>query len=485
MKSVSYKNKELIKNSEVLNRVKELNPFNNPKYKRDDAGNGRLFFDVFGDICRFNTTKNQYSYYDGIKWNDDSGGMIAEKLAKKLADALYIYAGNTDRDYQGYVIKLGDRRKRTIMLQDARDFGFFNDEMMDSDGYKLNVLNGTLDLKTFEFTEHNPDDLLSKVANVEYNPDAESDDWNNFISEVMQGDNEKIDYLQRILGYALIGDCSQEEFYMFYGITTRNGKTTMLKSIGHVLGDYGQNLLPDALAQKQRNNPNNEDIASLKGKRFVHVEEISKQMALDSALVKNLTGNAPITTSRKYEHQVTFEPQFKIYIATNYLPTVTDDTLFSSERVKVITFDRHFEPDEQDTGLKNRLKSKLNASVIFNWLLDGLRKYYERGTVPPQVIRDASASYRDESDKLGNFIRECMIEDSKSCITANEAYTSYSQWCRTYGYYCENKKNFFSGLKRKKLLSQSGTVNGVTKRNVIIGYKLDVTVDSNYVETPF
>ena len=461
------------KNEEVLNTVKDLDPAKKSIYSTDDVGNGRLFSDVFGDVCRYNVTTKEFSIYDGKRWKRDEGSMIAERLAKRLAKSLYLYAVDQDQHYRTFVNKLGDRNKRKIMLQDARDFHFISEEDFDRDPYLINLQNGTLNLKTFEFYEHNPDDLLSRIANVVYDPDAVSDDWIAFVNQVMEGDNSKVKYLQTIFGYSLTGMCIQDEFYLLYGSTTRNGKSTMLTAIGHVMGDYAQIMSPDALAQRQRNNPNNEELADLRGARFVHIEEPSKHMVLDSALVKNLTGHTPIKTSRKYEHTMIFAPEFKIFIATNYLPTVTDDTLFSSERVKVVSFDRHFEPDEQDRTLITRLKSEPNVSGIFNWMIAGLHDFYDHGTTPPKSIVEASNQYRSQSDKIGNFISECLIEDTTDGISGKTAYYYFVLWCKSNGYRCENKKNFFQYLKQKDLLQNTGTILGKTVRNVIMGYSLN------------
>ena len=461
------------KNEEVLSTVRLLDPAKNPLYSTDDVGNGRLFADVFGEIIRFNITTREFSYYDGKRWKRDEGSMIAERLAKRLAKALYLYAVDQDQHYRTFVNKLGDRNKRKIMIQDARDYRFISEEDFDRDPNLINLQNGTLNLKTFEFRDHDPHDLLSKVANVVYDPDAVSEEWGTFIDQVMQGDEDKIEYLQTIFGYSLTGLCIMDEFYLLYGATTRNGKSTMLNSIGFVMGDYAQIMSPDTLAQRQRTNPNNEELADLRGARFVHIEEPSKGMSLDSALIKNLTGHTPIKVSRKYEHMMTFNPQFKLFFATNYLPTVTDDTLFSSGRVKVVTFERHFEVEEQDRTLGSRLQSATNVSGIFNWMIAGLRRYYEHSTTPPTSVIEASDQYRSQSDKIGNFLDECLSEDTTDGISGKTLYSYFVLWCRANGYHCENKKNFFESLKRKRLLKHMGTIMGKTVRNVVMGYALN------------
>ena len=77
-------------------------------------------------------------------------------------------------------------------------------------------------------------------------------------------------------------------------------------------------------------------------------------------------------------------------INTNYLPTITDDTVFSSGRINVISFDRHFEPQEQDKDLKNRLRDKQELSGILNWCIEGLQLYRKEGLKPPAAVQTAT-----------------------------------------------------------------------------------------------
>lgn len=466
-------------NRDVLAAVRKVNPYsaeNADKYPPNDLGNGRMFADVFGEVCRYNTTTRQFIVYDGTRWKDDAGNMIADGLAKRLARVLPIYIaerGTQDDRVQKNALKLNDRRMRTVMLQDAQSYNAIESEQLDTDGNLLNLQNGTLNLKTGELLPHNPAQLLSKICRAKYEPGAVSDAWETFVRQVMQDDREKMDYLQRVCGYGLLGYAPEDEFYLLYGSTTRNGKSTLLGTIGHLLGDYAQILPPDELAQRLKNGnggANNDYLANLRGARFVSVSEPSKGMILDTATVKNLTGKDVFTVSRKFEHPVNIEPVFKIYVATNYLPTVTDDTLFTSGRVAVISFDRHFTDAEQDKGLKMRLESAENAPGILNWMLHGLQEYYKRGTRRPDAVRAAVAEYGQESDKLGNFILDKLEPADGACLSVKTAYSIYGQWCSDNGYGQDNKKNFIQGLKRKGIFKNTGTIDGKTVHNVIAGY---------------
>ncbi|NBH15018.1 DNA primase [Lachnospiraceae bacterium] len=453
------------------------------RYETSDKGFGRLFADVFKDKHRYNPSRKDFMRYDGKRWIDDIEGLSARASAKALSDALVRYAVNVDTEgkYLKAVAALCNIRNRNNMLQDSKDVYFFDNEQLDTNDYFLNVQNGTLDLTedSPKFVEHSPDMLLSKVCNAEYNPAADCKEWKKFLLEIMQDDKEKILYLQKIAGLSLTGNTEQETCFILYGSTTRNGKSTFCETLIYLLGDYALTMKPESLAIKQNldSRQASGDIARLAGCRFCNASEPPKRMLFDTALLKSLLGRDSITARHLHQREFSFIPKFKLVINTNYLPTITDDTVFSSGRINVISFDRHFEPQEQDKDLKNRLRDKQELSGILNWCIEGLRLYRAEGLKPPAAVQTATDTYRTDSDKIGNFINECLTKTGRNS-KAKDIYEAYTKWCEDNGYGCENKGNFFAELKTKGLFMNSGTVEGKTVRNIVKGY----TVETDFIK---
>lgn len=445
------------------------------QYETTDKGFGRLFAEVFKNQHRYNPSRKDFMRYDGKRWINDAEGLSARKSAKLLSDALVRYAVNVDVDgkYLKAVTPLCNLRNRDAMLKDSRDIHYFTNEQLDTNDYLLNLQNGTLDLSKNmpRFREHDPDLLLSKICNVEYDPATVCDEWEKFLLEIMQGDREKIRYLQKIAGLSLTGNTQQETCFILYGSTTRNGKSTFCETLIYLLGDYALTMKPETLAVKQNldSRQASGDVARLAGCRFVNASEPPKRMLFDTALLKSLLGRDSITARHLHQREFEFIPKFKLVINTNYLPTITDDTVFSSGRINVISFDRHFEPHEQDKHLKDRLREKRELSGILNWCIEGLRLYREEGLNPPVAVKNATAVYRSDSDKIGSFINECLIKSERNS-KAKDIYDIYAKWCDSNGYGTENKGNFFSELKNKGVFSNTGTVGGKTVKNIVKGY---------------
>jgi len=462
----------------VTEAVREADPYTNDLYKKtNDIDSSRLFADLFHDVLRFNTTAKEWFFYDGIVWRMDQGGMKAEALAKAFSKALYLYSADIEDElYRKYVNKLSDRNKRKTIIEDSRDYYCISNEMLDRDLSLFNCQNCVLKIDTypFEVIDHSPDLLLSKVSNVSFSKDSHSPLWEEFINAIMCEDEEKTEYLQEISGYSMTGDRSQEELYILYGATTRNGKSTFLETLSHMFGDYSMNTQPETLAQRIKSDSKSAsgDLARLVGCRLLRTSEPPKNMLFNESLVKGMIGGEKITARHMYERDFEYYPIFKLIMNTNYLPVVKDPTLFSSGRVKVITFDRHFSEEEQDLKLKEKLLTEDNMSGVLNWCLEGLRRYHENGDTltVPECVRRSTEEYKSNSDKIKLFFEDRLSKDEDSTLKGGDVYKIYKDWCDGFGYCSENKGNFFDELRRRGIMSDSGTVNGRTERNVVKGY---------------
>ena len=442
--------------SKLTLSLEEMAPHTNPRYGRDEIGLGNMFADFFKPIARYNSERGIWFVYDGVVWQPDMENLKVAELAKLLADKLYLFALKiTEEDARKRFIdrvrKLQQRKHRDTMLKDAKSVFPLSMKQYDQDIYLFNCKNGTLDLRTMEFREHRPEDFLTKVSPVVYDPEADCPRWRSFITEIMQGDKARADYLQKAIGYALTGDTKMECLFILYGPTSRNGKGTTMESILRIMGEYGKNADPTMLQAKFNNQSGgpSEEIARLAGSRFVNISEPEKKITLDAALTKRLTGNDTITARYLHENSFEFRPNFKIFINTNHRPNITDLTLFESGRIKIIPFDRHFEENEQDKDLKSTFAKPENMSGILNWMLEGYKMFRSQGLAMPDSVVQATMDYQMFSDKMGQFFDECIEEKEGSELRRGAIYTRYKEWCGENGYRAEAAKNLNQEIEKR------------------------------------
>jgi putative DNA primase/helicase len=423
----------------------------------NSIGTAKLIADVMKQQARFCTKKNTWFYYDFCAWKTDEGALRVMELLKGflqqwMHECFTIRNEQKQTQYMNYIAKNITRKARESLLKDAAGVYPLTPEDFDKDVYLFNCKNITYNLKTFVAQPHNPEDFITKTANVVYDEMANCPLWNKTFSEIMNGDAEKRLFVQKAIGYSMTGSTIEKKAFFLHGRSTNNGKSTIIAALLHIFGDYGATLQPNSLEAKtyaSGGSGPSPDIASLEGKRFVSVPEPDRSMRLDAGLLKQLTGGQDSISARMLrENFHTFLPQFKLFLQCNDLPSTTDDALFSSGRVNVITFDRHFSEAEQDRTLETEFRKPENASGVLNWCLEGCRLYQCCGLQPPVSVQASTTAYRSESDLIGNFIDECLEAKAGTSTIAADVYTKYQYWCERFGYKKMSYKNFNRDMGR-------------------------------------
>ena len=435
--------------------IEALAPHTNPRYESFQIGNARMFVDYYRSIILMNDTRNCWYIYDGRVWRPDTHGLRISEMAKDFHDGLAVFANSiTSEDTRNRFLKrvdmLDQKKFRDIMVKDSSNDKSISVKMdaFDRDKYTFNCHNGTINLKTGEFRPHSPVDRLTKMTEVDYDPAASCPRWLTFMDEVFEGDAERIRYLQKAVGYAMSGDTRLECMFILYGPTSRNGKGTTMETVLRILGEYGRTAKPEMLSKKgfaDSSGPS-EDVARLNGARMVNVSEPEKSMVIDASLTKQMTGNNTLTARYLRENSFEFKPQFKLFIDTNHLPQISDMTLFESDRIRIIPFNRHFTAEERDIDLKAFFAEPENLSGILNWCLEGFRLYQKEGLKMPDSVKQATADYRDQSDRISMFTKQCLRREAGQELRASAIYSRYKDWCGENGFKYENASNF-----RKKM----------------------------------
>ena len=442
--------------SHITLTIEKMQPHTNPRYQRDEIGIGYAFADYYKPIARFDRERGIWYVFDGKVWQPDENALAVAELAKRLADRLYTFAlqikdEDTRNRYIKRVQKLQMRKNRRTMIEDAKSVYPVPHSVFDRNTALFNCQNGTLNLTTGEFKQHDPADFLTLMSGITYNPEATCPRWEQFISEVMCNDADLAVYLQKALGYALTGDTSLECLFILYGATSRNGKGTTMETFLKIMGDYGKTSNPEMLSTKFGNtnaSGPSEEIARLAGVRFVNISEPEKKITFNAALVKRMTGNDTLNARFLHENSFDFKPNFKIFINTNYKPSVSDMTLFYSNRLKLIPFKRHFDEHEQDKGLKAFFASADSLSAIFNWCYAGYIQFRKHGLEDPNAVTQATKEYQEESDRIGQFVDAWLEEGESFEVRTSAAYKLYGEWCDKYGYRKENSTNFNNAIQR-------------------------------------
>ena len=242
-----------------------------------------------------------------------------------------------------------------------------------------------------------------------------------------------------------------------------------METINNLMGDYSMTIQPASLAQrKAAGKDHSADIARLAGVRFVNASELPTDLKLNAAIVKQMTGGDKVTTRFLHKNFFEYRPQFKIYINTNHLPAIDDDTLFAGRRLRLIPFDRHFDDKSQDHGLKKFFREDVNKSAILNWLLEGYSRYKAEGLATPPRAEELLNEYRKSCDAVGFYIESRLTPcDDKERKRTLDFHIDFLKWCKNEDVTGLSLREFVKSLRRKKLIGRDMAIG-----NYIKGFKV-------------
>lgn len=311
-------------------------------------------------------------------------------------------------------------------------------DKLDADKMKINVGNGTLVIRPrndgdyVHFKPHDPTDLITKLAPVDYNPKALCPDYDKFLERVQPIKEMRL-FLHQWLGLSLTGDVSEQKLAFLYGKGS-NGKSVLIDAVSYVAGDYGETVPIETFLDQGKSRSAGQatpDLAILPGVRMLRTSEPEKNSRLAEAMVKLVTGGEPIQARHLNRDFFKFYPQFKLTISGNYRPSISGSDEGIWRRLRLVPFNIYIPKEERDIHLGDKLRAE--ASGILNRLLDGLRDWCDKGLSEPELVASATAEYRSASDPLGRFLSICTIASDGDRVQSSVMFEVFAAWCKSSG----------------------------------------------------
>lgn len=421
------------------------------EYHLTDLGNARRLVALHGKDLRYCHPFGRWYVWDGRRWREDATAAV-ERLAKATVQEIYAEAAGieddaTRRALVKHALRSERRERLAAMLSLARSEPGIPvlPEELDRDPYLLNVATGTLDLRTGELRPHRREDLITRVLDVEYDPEAQCPLWLAFLNRVMEGNQQLIGFLQRAIGYCLTGDVSEQVLFLAYG-TGANGKTVFLRTLLNLLGPYGKPTDPELLlARHGEAHPTG--IADLMGARLAVVMETEEGRRLNETLTKWLTGGDRLKARFMRQDFFEFEPTHKIWIATNHLPTIRGTDYAIWRRIRLIPFTVTIPEDERDPHLVEKLRDELPG--ILAWAVRGCLAWQREGLKTPEEVKHATAAYKREQDVLAAFLEAYCVIGADARAMARDLYAAYCTWCGENGEKAMSQRQFGARLAER------------------------------------
>lgn len=414
----------------------------------DEKGDAIFFADSHRGSVVFDSSSKEYYHWEKNYWEKDETDSITRLISDDLPDrytaAANKYSSNRNLpllpqlpdQLRARAKKFGkaSRIKNVLSLIPSREGMSINGRQWDQQPYLLAVANGVIDLKTGKLHAGNPSDYLRAHSEVPYLGITEKcDGWENFVLEIMGGNQPHADFLQRLVGLSLIGKVIAHKFPIFHG-AGRNGKGTFLETISAVFGKtLVTHISPEALmiSNKGGDTPR-PSIVDLMGARIAIASETQAGKQFDSATVKLLTGGDTITARKLNSNNVTFSPTHSFFFSTNFLPHAPADDQAFWDRAILIPFSQRYEENhdpqkpnmhELDSYLPEKLQKEYTG--ILSWAIRGCLEFQKAGLQIPKEFISASKDYRNDEDQVQRFINEECEIGINYTATANELYDRY------------------------------------------------------------
>lgn len=445
--------------------------------QRSDNALATRFIDLYGDGLRYVPKWGQWLAWDEQRWRIDTGGLLATMAGRTFASELWsefmtlARSNSASRDAVESAMRVVRSANKASGIRSFLSLAKADNRVIaphDSLNLNVNLLNlpnGTYELSSGKFREHRKEDLLTQIAGVPFDPDADCPKWRDAMSLICGGDPGLARYVQQLLGYSLSGTAGEHVLPIIFG-TGCNGKSFVWNTFAELLGDYASIANDGLLLGDREGHPTEK--AALYQKRFVAISEPEEGSRLRESRVKELTGDSFVTARRMREDFWTFRRTHTFWLSTNHFPRVsgTDEGIW--RRLKIIPFAVDLRTKVKPIPDYHRALVTEEGPGILNWLLGGYVDYIENGFQEPAAVRRLSQEHRVGQDHLGQFLADCCTVAPEAKVQAAVLFGAYQQW----GGQWSNKA--FGDAMTARFVKDKTDFEGKRNCNVYIGIGLNL-----------
>ena len=405
----------------------------------------------------------ELSEYNNIEDADDCGSSTRRRRMRKDDDLVAEAELEMADTIQEMVMQLGSKTLNSLMLKCEavlrnlksetyktsiinecislfQDIKFFEKSNENPNLFGFN--NGVLNLETICLERPDPSHLVTMTAGYNYISETElTQDEMEIMGEIKQFfidifPNEHVrDFVLMDLATCLKGGNFFQRFTVWIG-GGANGKGVLENLIMVTFGDYYGTIKSQFYVEQEVDSTKpNSSLANLKAKRICVSSEISKGAQVNGQRLKLVTGENMITVRKLHQDDMTYMPQFKPYLTSNY-PLTFDDPNSHAYRRRMVsvrfvttfyskgTKDAPKELGPNQKWMDHTLQSKIKrwAPYFMVMLVNYYKEFVRRGSVLelPEEVADDSSKFLKENDPYTLFVRENLISTAGSPITLDD-----------------------------------------------------------------
>ena len=398
-----------------------------------DADNASRFLRRYAH-CVVYTPSRGWMVYQGGRWQRDSLAKhkeFADETMRQIVGEVEHTAGNAEKlAKRAFAVRCLSNGARNRMLEMVQHRLTVPDEKFDSHPFLLNVASGTINLIDGQLRSHNALDYITHYVDVKYDAKSLCPLFKKTLKHALKGDKQLVSFVQRAVGYSLTGDTKEQRFFFLFG-PGNTSKSTFINTVRTLLKSYGKHTPVETLLAKKFEGTASNDLARLQGARMVTAVEANSGRELDEAKIKSMTGGEPITSRFLYREFFEFQPEFKLWLASNFYPKVSDTSEAFWRRPCVIPFSVVITKDSVDGELPRKLEKEFPG--ILAWAVRGAVFWQKHGLKAPKAVKQATKCWRLALDHVERFVRSCCVTNAEDCEKSQQVFDCYSTWCDSNG----------------------------------------------------
>jgi putative DNA primase/helicase len=333
----------------------------------------------------------------------------------------------------------------------------------------LNTPGSVIDLKTGETRPHRPENYITMITAVA--PRGVCPKWVEFLRKITNGDEALIAYLQRVAGYCLTGDASEQAMFFGYGVG-QNGKGVFLRTIGRVLGGYCKTAAIETFTESKTDRHPTE-LARLHSARLVTATETESGRHWAESRLKMLTGGDVVTAHFMRQDDFEYSPKFKLFVSGNHKPGLRSVSVAMRRRVNMIPFAVVIPEDDRDPHFEDKLVDEWPG--ILEWMITGCLDWQERGGLaPPEAVAKATEAYFTAQDSFTAWIEECCERDPNAWTSTTRLFESWKLWAEKAGVRYGNSTDFGEAMETAEFVwKRTNRGRGYEGLRIAIDYRPD------------
>lgn len=435
-------------------------------YQNNDDYAGEVFYLLNQDIA-FDSISDQLFYWDTNIYTELDKYILSDRCSK-LSKVLRGWAIETKepkqkKDNIKFADEYGDANKIIpIKTKIANKYRLPKGITFNSIPYKINALNGVINLKTGELEPHNRNEYWNISIPYEYDPTYSDEDrplFMEYINRVLQGNEKLIKWLQKVGGLCLTAESKEQKFFLISG-ETGTGKSTWINILDEIMGDFAKAMPKNFIIEEK--NKSKFDFAELKQYRMIYTSETANENQLDVNYIKELTGNTEVTGNTKgVRANTSYIPKYKMIITTNHIPGFNLDLAFK-RRLAPCLFNNFSINDNPDLNLLDKLKTE--AEAILTWFVEGAVEYYKEGIELLPEQKELIESVVEEADPIIDFTRkyyklyflENKYVDKRFFQINTDIYELYKKYCEETG---------INKMPKNVFIAKFRSANGLTRND--------------------